>query len=163
MAVQAQLLGRADGNTNYSTRPIAVASSVTVTKGDFVYYASGFLSNASVDGKKLVGMALETATGNAAGTVKALVCVDPTMRYLIDGDEVGTALASSHRGTYFDVTGATGAQLVDTSTTSTTGQLLLLENNPQVDPVRTDTSVGEYVIAEHYFYPAQQGSSLERN
>jgi len=155
MAVQSQLLGRADGNTNYSTQPIAVASGVTVTKGDFVYFASGFLSSASVLGKKLIGMALETATGNAAGTVKALVCVDPTMRYLIDGDEIGQALGTSLRGTYFDIDGATGAQLIDTSSTTTAAQFLLLENNPQVDPVRTDTSVGTYVIAEHYFYPAQ--------
>lgn len=155
MALPNQLLGRADGNTNFSTQPIVVASGVTVTKGDFVYFASGLLSSASVDGKKLVGMALETQTGNATGTVKCLVCVDPTMRYLVDGDQVGTTLAQSHQGTYFDVTGATGAQLVDTSTTGTTGQLLLLEFNPQVDPVRTDVSNGTYVIAEHYFYPAQ--------
>lgn len=155
MAVQAQLLGRADGNTNFATQPIAVANGVTITKGDFVYFASGFLTNSSVLGKKLIGMALETQTGNSAGTVKCLVCVDPTMRYLIDGDEIAQALGTSLRGTYFDVDGTTGAQLIDTSSTSTTGQFLLLENNPQVDPVRLDTSVGLYVIAEHYFYPAQ--------
>jgi hypothetical protein len=155
MAVQAQLLGRVDGNTNYSTHPFVVGSGVTVTKGDFVYFASGVITSASAATQKLLGMALETATGNAAGTIKALVCVDPTMRYLIDGDEIGTALGATHPGTYFDLIGAGGAQLVDTSSTSTTGSLLLLQNNPQVDPVRSDTSVGEYVIAEHYFYPAQ--------
>lgn len=155
MAVQLQLLGRADGNTNFSTQLFVVDSGVTVTKGDFVYLNSGELSNASVDGKKLLGVALETKTGTADNLTKCLVCVDPTMRYLVDGDNIGTTFGPTHVGTYFDVTGATGAQLVDTSTTSTTGQLLCLEYNPQVDPVRLDLSVGTFVIAEHYFYPAQ--------
>lgn len=155
MAVKAQLLGRADGNTNFSVQEFIVTDGVTITKGDFVYFASGEVTNSSVATQKLIGMALETATGVTANTVKCKVCVDPTMRYLVDNDNVGTTFAATHVGTYFDLVGATGAQLVDTSSTSTTGQLLCLEYNPQVDPVRSDTSVGTFVIAEHYFYPAQ--------
>jgi hypothetical protein len=151
----AQLLGRADGNSNFSTQSFVVGSAVTINKGDFVYFASGVITNASVATQKLLGMALDTQTGNAGGTIKALICVDPTMRYLIDNDNVGTTFGATHPGTYFDLTGATTAQLVDTSTTSTTGSLLCLEYNPQVDPVRTDTSWGTFLIAEHYFYPAQ--------
>lgn len=151
----AQLLGRADGNTNYSTQPFVVTSGVTITKGDFVYFASGEVTNASIATQKLIGMALETKTGTADNLTKVLVCVDPTMRYLVDNDNDSTTFAATHVGTYFDLTGATGAQLVDTNTTSTTGQLLCLEYNPQVDPVRDDTSWGVFVIAEHYFYPAQ--------
>lgn len=150
----AQLLGRADGNTNFSTQPFVVTSGVTITKGDFVYFASGKITNSSIATQKLIGMALATVTGSAA-LEECLVCVDPTMRYLVDNDNVGTTFAATHVGTYFDLTGATGAQLVDTSSTSTTGQLLCLEYNPQVDPVRSDTSWGTFVIAEHYFYPAQ--------
>lgn len=153
MAVQ--LLGRADGNTNFATQSFVVTSGVTITKGDFVYLASGELENTSVAGKKLLGVALETKTGVADNSVECLVCVDPTMRYLVDNDNDTTTFAATHVGTYFDLTGATGAQLVDTNTTSTTGQLLCLEYNPQVDPVRSDTSWGTFVIAEHYFYPAQ--------
>ena len=151
----AQMLGRADGNTNFSTQSFVVTSGVTITKGDFVYFASGKITNASIATQKTIGMAMETATGNAGGTVKCLVCVDPTMRYLLDNDNLGTTFAATHVGTYFDLIGATGAQLVDTSTTGTTGTLLCLEYNPQVDPVRNDTSWGTFVIAEHYFYPAQ--------
>jgi hypothetical protein len=150
----AQLLGRADGNTNYSTQYFIVTNGVTVNKGDFVYFASGRITNSSIGGQKLLGMALETAVGTS-GSVKCAVCVDPTMRYLIDNDNDTTTFGATHPGTYFDLIGATGAQLVDTSSTSTTGQLLCLEYNPQVDPVRTDTSWGTFVIAEHYFYPAQ--------
>lgn len=150
----AQMLGRADGNTNFSTQPFVVTSGVTINKGDFVYFASGKITNSSVATQKLIGMAMETVTGSAS-LPKCLVCVDPTMRYLVDNDNLVTTFGVTHPGTYFDLIGATNAQLVDTSTTGTTGQLLCLEYNPQVDPVRADTSWGTFVIAEHYFYPAQ--------
>ncbi len=154
MAVQVQRLGRTDGNTNFSTLNLVVANGVTITKGDFVYFTSGTITNATIAGALLVGNAMETATGNAAGTVKCLVCVDPEMRYLVDNDNVSTTFASTHVGQYFDLVGATGAQLVDTdSVSATTGQLLCLEYNPQISPVESDTSVGVFKIREHAFYP----------
>lgn len=152
MAVQVQLLGRTDGNTNYSTYKFLV-DSVTITKGDFVYLSSGLLTNASIAGQLLVGVALETVTGDGS-TVYCHVCVDPEMRYLVDNDNSGATFASTDVGNYFDLTGATGAQLVDTNTGSaSTGQLLCLEYNPQISPVETDTSVGVFKIREHLFYP----------
>ena len=154
MAVQVQLLGRTDGGTNYTTMEFIVTDTVTVTKGDFVYFASGEITSATIAGALLIGYCNETATGNTASTVKAEVIVDPEMRYLIDNDNVGTTFGVTHVGTYFDLIGATGAQLVDTSTTSaSTGQLLCLEYNPQIAPVETDTSVGIFKIREHAFYP----------
>lgn len=154
MAVQAQLLGRVDGGTNFSTVLLPVASGVTVTAKDLVYFASGRITSATVAGARLIGCVLETATGNAGGSVKALVVVDPQMRYLLDNDNLGTTFAASHVGQYFDLIGATGAQLVDTSTVSaTTGALLCLEYNPQISPVETDVSVGIFKIAEHALSP----------
>lgn len=150
----AQLTGRIDGKSNFASKSFPVASGVTVTKGDFVYFASGRLTSASVAGQPLIGVVLETATGNAGGTVEALVCIDPHMQYVIDNDNVGTTFAASHVGTKFDLIGATGAQLVDTSSTSaTTGQLLCIEYNPQIDPHRDDVSQGLFVIAESALYP----------
>lgn len=146
------MLGRVDGKVNYATHSFPVADGVTVTAGDFVYFASGRLTSASIGGARCVGMVLETATGNTAGSVLALVCVDPLMKYLLDNDNVGTTFAASHVGSNFDLIGATGVQLVDTSTTGTTGQLLCLEYNPQIDPVKTDTSYGVFILAEHIFY-----------
>lgn len=147
-------LGRIDGKTNYANLELAVASGVTVTKGDFVYFASGRITSATIGGEAVIGMALETATGNSGGTVKALVCMDPKMRYLLDNDNIGTTFAASHVGQKFNLTGATGAQLVDSSTASTTtGQLLCVEYNPQIDPVRTDTSWGVFTVAEHLTDP----------
>lgn len=149
MAVKNRPLGRIDGLTNFATEEFVVTSGVTITDGDFVYFASGRVTNASITGARLVGMALQTATGNAGGTVLVLVCIDPMMRYLVDNDNLVTTFGLTHVGTYFDLIGATGAQLVDTSTTSaTTGQLICLEYNPKVAPVETDTSFGVFKIAE---------------
>ena len=146
----ARYLGTVDGKSNALTQTLPVADGVTITKEDFVYWASGRITNASVAGARLIGMAKETATGNAAGTVKAQVIVEPTAKYLVDNDNVGTTFAATHVGQYFDLVGATGEQLVDTSTVSqSSGQLYCLEFNPQIDPVKEDTSYGVFTIAEH--------------
>lgn len=142
------LLGRVDGNTNYATYEFIVTNGVTVTAGDFVYQASGRILNSSIGGARLVGMALQTATGTT-GNVKCLVCIDPLMRYLLKQDNDTTTFAATHVLTNFDLIGATGAQLVDTSSTSTTGQLLCLEYNPAIAPVAADTTYGVFTVAEH--------------
>lgn len=153
MAVTPRPLGRADGNTNFAAQSLIVASGVTVTKGDFVYFdGSGAITNASVAGKQLIGQAQETVTGD--GTLTALVITDPTMRYLVDQDNDSATFAATDVGQRYNLIGATGAQLVDTSSeSSTTGQLVCLEYNPQIDPVKDDASFGVFVIAEHVFYP----------
>lgn len=153
MAVSLRPLGRVDGNTNFATLKLPVANGVTVAEGDAVYFdGSGRITNASIGGQRLIGVCQEAVTGNSGGSIKALVIVDPNMRYLVDNDNVGTTFAATNVGDYFDLIGATGAQLVDTSTTSnTTGQLLCLEYNPQIDPVGSDTSWGVFLIAEHAF------------
>ena len=146
------MLGRADGKVNYATYAFPVASGVTVTAGDFVYQdGSGRITNASIGGARLVGMAIETGTGNPGGTVSVLVCIDPLMRYLLKNDNLVTTFAATHVLTNFDLIGATGAQLVDTSSTGTSGQLLCLEYNPVIDPVKSDTTYGVFIIAEHIF------------
>lgn len=147
------MLGRVDGDVSYATYTFPITSGVTVTAGDFVYQdAAGRITNSSIGGARIVGMVLETATGNAGGTVTALTCVDPLMRYLLKNDNIGTTFAATHVLTNFDLIGATGAQLVDTSTTGTSGQLLCLEYNPQIDPVKSDTTYGVFTVAENIFF-----------
>lgn len=148
----ARYLGTIDGKSNHLTQDLPVASGVTVTAGDFVYWASGRITNASIGAKRLVGVVTETVTGNADGTVKALTIVEPTAKYLVDNDNVGATFAVGDVGSYFDLTGATGAQLVDTDSKSdSSGQLYCVEFNPQIDPVKDDTSQGVFTIAEHAF------------
>ena len=146
MASYNENLGSMDGDTNGVTREYAVANGVTVTVGDLVYLSAGFITNASIDGKRLFGQVVgvqtndlvtpgfrNTATGNAGGTVKVLVDVHDDNRYLMVSDEVGANLAATDVGKFFDVTGATGAQKIDVSTRSTTlGQMLCLRVNPGI-------------------------------
>ena len=142
-------VGSLDGNQEATYLTLPVANSATVTEGDFVYFSSGRVTSASIAGARLIGVAESTVTGNAAGTNKVMVNVTPNARYIVDNDNDSTTFAASHVGTYFDLTGATGAQLVDTSTTGTSGQLLCLEYNPKIAPYGSDTSRGLFVIAEH--------------
>lgn len=122
-----QAIGRIDGHTNYASKDFVVASGVTINAGDFVYFSSGTVTNASVNGARLVGMAEGTVTGNSTGTKTITVCIDPNMQYLIKST---TSLAitngtNSYVGQYFDITGATGAETVS-ATGTTLGAFVLV-------------------------------------
>lgn len=145
----ARFVGTLHGSTNGVAREFIVANGVTVTEGDFVYFASGAVTNASIAGQRLAGVAVSTVVGN--GTRKVKVLVGDKNLYAVDNDNVGTTFAASHVGTCFDLTGATGAQLVDTSTTGTSGSLVCVEYNPQISPLESDTSQGLFMIAESAF------------
>jgi len=121
-------IGRIDGHTNYASKDFVVASGVTINAGDFVYFSSGTVTNASVNGARLIGMAEGTATGTSTGSVLVKVCIDPMMRYMLKST---TALAitngtNSDIGQYFDITGATTAQTVSVTGT-TLGAFVLLD------------------------------------
>lgn len=152
--ISKRLLGNVDGGANFATYSFPVASGVTVTAGDFVYFTGGRISSATITGdSRPVGMVQETATGNAGGTVKALVCIDDDIRYLLQSDGSGTFDATSV-GKYFDLTGATGAQKVlGSSSSSTTGVLVCLEYNPAIDPVASDTTYGVFLLVESALDP----------
>lgn len=152
------ILGDIKGDANFAQYPFPVASGVTVTAGDFVYFASGRITSATVAGARIIGKVTETAVGNAGGTVVANVVIDPDVRYLLQNDNLVTTFAATHVGQYFDLIGATGAQLVDTSTVSATlGQVLCLEYNPQIDPVKTDLTYGVFLLINSALSPYVAG------
>lgn len=146
-------VGSITGESNQVEQFLPVASGVTVSEGDFVYWSSGRITSASIANQRVVGMAKQTVTGNAAGTVTCEVNVEPTALYVLQNDNIGTTFAATHVGQYFDLIGATGAQLVDTSTVSTSdGTLYCVGYNPQdVDAVKTNTTYGKFSIAQHAF------------
>lgn len=146
--ISKRILGLIGGGFNGATYYFPVANGVTVSSGDFVYFSSGRITSATIAGARPIGMVLETQTGNAGGTVKALVNIDDDSRFLLQNDNIGTTFAATHVGQYFDLIGATGAQLVDTSTvSSTTGTMLCLEFNPGIDPVSADATYGVFLLA----------------
>lgn len=152
-------LGSLDGQSNGVTVEFPVASGVTVYDREFVYLDSnGRVTSQSIAGVRLLGQVVggssrdldrnysASATGDAGGNVKVLVDIDPEQRYLLKNDNVGTTFAVTHQGQYFDLIGNAGSQLVDTSTVTTTGQLVCLKYNPGIRG--TDATYGIFKIAE---------------
>lgn len=155
----AQYVGSATSNATGVTKEYPVANGVTVYDGDMVYLSSGRVTNASVAGVTLLGMVTGkqsnrlddhsttlSAVGDSTGTVKVLVIVEPTAKYVLTNDNVGTTFAATHIGTCFDLIGAAGAQLIDTSTTGTTGQMECIAYG-----FNGDVTKGIFIINEHKY------------
>lgn len=144
--------GSTDANQEAVYQTLPVASGVTVTAGDFVYWSSGRVTSASITGARLIGQADTTVTGNAGGTNKVMVNVTPNAKYLVKNDNIGTTFGVTHVGQYFDLIGATGAQLIDTSTVSaTTNTMYCIAFQPNISPFANDATYGLFLIAEHAF------------
>jgi hypothetical protein len=142
------LFGSPQPLVNSGCPDIRVKASQTITKGDPVNIEAGYWNLAAAT-EKIFGIANETVVGNAGGTSKLeVIPVREGDIFIADNDNVGTTFAATHPGTYFDITGTTGAVLVDTSSTTTTGQLLCVEYNPQNLGLDSDTSIGLFMIAE---------------
>lgn len=127
-------------------------SNATLAVGDLVNVTDNQLEIAAA-GERVAGV-LKKAVTNAS--TQASVNITPFLTFLMDNDNVGTTFAATHANSYFfDITGTTGAQVVDTSTAASsdtvasTGQLVCLAYNP----MGNDTSVGLYMInpAERQF------------
>lgn len=145
-----EYMGRDEGQTNNVTREYPVANGVTVTEDDFVYLnADGRVSNAVITGAaRLLGTVVgtdtqnlnraygRTAVGNAAGTVKVLVNIERDARYLVTAN---AALAEANVGDALDLTGATGAQVIDVAKATPTGQVVVLQLGTGIRG-RTNTS-----------------------
>jgi hypothetical protein len=160
MAVTVQRVTSLDGHVSGVTKEFAVASGVTVYDREFVYLdANGRVTSASIAGVRLLGTVeggdtqnldraySGSATGNAGGTVKVLVNIDKDALYLVKNDNDTNTFAAEDVGEYFDLIGSAGSQLVDTSTASTTGQLLCVGYNPGIRG--TDATYGLFRIAEN--------------
>lgn len=160
MAVTAQLVGNIAGKINGVTKEFAVTSGHTVYDREFVYLdANGRVTSNSIAGVRLLGSVVGgdtqsldraysgSATGNAGGTVKVLVNIDKDALYLLKNDNDTNTFAAEDVGEYFDLIGNAGSQLVDTSTASTTGQLICVGYNPAIRG--TDSTYGLFRIAEN--------------
>ena len=123
-----------------------------IAKNDFVTLKTDGQIEATATGNPIFGIAINSAT-----TANDKVLVQRAykgMRVLIDCDQVGTTLADTSKGGRVDITGSTGAQVVDSSTVlkvgdgTDTGQLLIVDMNPQGYGFDSDTSIALCEIAE---------------
>jgi len=157
----AEYLGREDGGTNGASREVAVASGVTVFGGEFAYLAAGFLTSASIAGKKLAGLvqggnsryplrvrgsttANVQTTGDGTSKKSVIVNVETSGRYLV---KANGAITKAQEGLYFGLTGAAGSQLVVATSGAVSGQLQLLQANPLIRGTKAADNMGIFRIA----------------
>lgn len=148
MSAYTRPVGAVGGNYNTGEQQFVVNNGTVITQGDFVSINSSGFAIPTTSGR-IVGTAAGTVTGNAAGTVLVTVLVDPLVLYLVKAN--GT-LTQADVGQYFTLTGGTGVQQVSTgSLSSSSGQVVCVAFNPQIDPVRTDATYGLFCIAQSLF------------
>ena len=129
------------------------AGAGALAAGDLVNLVAGVLTVVSA-GDFIAGVVKEAAEASDTGVS---VDISPFLQGYMDNDNDSTTFASTHVGYGFDVTGTTGAMLVDSSTADNTeaaptGQLVCLEYNPKERGFASDTSIGLFMIVEHQFY-----------
>lgn len=108
------------GHNTAAREHFIVKNSEVITKGDAVRITSGYLVPAGAT-TSAIGVADQTVTGATATGVTCEVIIDPTAVYEVYSD---ATCAQATMGTYFDLTGTTGAQYLDGDTTTTTGTFI---------------------------------------
>lgn len=139
------------GANDTVTRKMLVKNSSTITKGDPVFLENAAGENAldlAAAAEPIYGIALETVTGNGTNKILVLTRLDDVI-FEIDNDNVGNTFGATNfgGGNYFDITGATGAVLVDTSTGTTisaTKALVCVDDSPDTG----DVSLGHFKIVK---------------
>ena len=140
MAAYIRPLGSVMGHFNGVTEDFTANGAIT--NGDFLQFDGAGKVQAATTGR-LIGTAQSTVADGA--TVKVLIA--PFTKYLV---QASAALAATDVGKYFPLTGATGVQKINqASGSSSNGQLLVLQVNPAIDPVRTDTTYNIATIAQY--------------
>lgn len=151
-------LGNRKGLIQPTTEERAVTNAAKVTESDFVELAQGGRVGPTDGSGKLYGIVAggsnddlvsrnhrtPEVTGDANGTKKVLVELVEGERYELP---VNASLASDAEGSYYNLTGATGAQLVaNASKSATVGQLLCLKRIP-TNAAGTEFTRGIFTVA----------------
>lgn len=129
-------------------------SNVTGAETDLVNVQDSQIEIADA-GEHIIGVLMEDVT---SASTNAQVNVTPGLQVIMDNDNDSATFAATDVGEFFDITGGTGAQIVNTDskaaaqTTGSSGQLVCLEYNPQGFGYDADTSVGRYMIKEHQLF-----------
>lgn len=142
---------------NIADTEIEVDSNVTGAASDLVNVQSAQLEIADA-GEAIAGVLLEAVT---SASTSASVNITPYLTVVMDNDNDSATFASTDGkgSSLFDITGGTGAQIIDTDSRDAsydmagTGQMLCIEYNPQGirSDLDSDTSVGLFMINEHQF------------
>lgn len=157
------------------------ATTTTIYAGDIVTLLATGLVNSlpTIDGSNqpIVGVAAETTTSASAGAT-VMVYDHPDQLYVIQDDDVGTAIAETHIGNLFAVTGlnpGTAAEVtrgrsiteMDTSTTAATvvgASMLQFIKLHEIESGSYPSSAGSprkcvvKILASNLWYATQSGA-----
>lgn len=138
-------------------------SNATLAQFDLCNVQNGQLEVADA-GETIAGH-INQKTAVTSSSTSVEVDVTPFNLYVLDSDETNDSLAQDLIGELFNITGGTGAQIVDIDATTaaenpaTSSQVQLLKQNDTThwdagdvrDDLASDTSVGLYVVVEYQF------------
>lgn len=123
-----------------------VKANTTITKFDPIHLEAN-VADLAAAGEPIFGVAMDTVV-QASGSLTVPILRGRDIVYQADNDQdTNTWPATTYQaGSFFDITGATGAVLVDTSTgtLSQSGQLVAVENSSPLDSA--DASLGLFKI-----------------
>ena len=152
-------VGSRNQATKFASEERPVTDSVAAADGDFVKLASGRVTTASIASGKLYGVVqggensnlvsrnyrTPSTTGDSAGTKTVLVELCEGQIYELP---VSASLAADAEGSYYKLTGASGAQTVDNTTKDNdAGQLLCIKRIP-TNAAGTQFLKGHFVVAD---------------
>lgn len=159
MANSVRHMGQRSALIQPTTEERAVVNSSTVADGDFVELAQGGRVAATDGTGRIYGVVLggensnlvsrtyrtPSVTGDSGGTKKVLVELCEGQRYELP---VSASLASDAEGSYYDIGGSQGSQVVNNSTKSATeGQLQCIKRIP-TNAAETQFARGVFIVAE---------------
>lgn len=159
MANNIKHLGQRRGTIQSTTEERSVANGSTVADGDFVELAQGGRVAATDGAGRLYGVVkggensnlvsrnyrTPSTTGDTNGTKKVLVELCEGERYELP---VSASLASDAEGSYYDVGGSQGSQVVNNATKDASeGQLHCIKRLP-TNAAETEFRRGIFVVAE---------------
>jgi hypothetical protein len=147
MASKAIVVGTRDGNNVLIKKEVAGG---TVKAGDLVTAKTNGKYQVAAAGAPIAGVAINDAVDTGVLNIQTGI----GLRILMQNDNVGTTFAATHKNAFFDITGGSTAQLVDTSTVlqagdgTDSGQLKCVEYNPQGYGYDSDTTMGLFEVNE---------------
>jgi len=138
-------------------------SNVTGAQFDLVNIQNGQIE--IVDAGETIAGYVVDKTAISSSSTDVQVDITPFMMLVMDSDTTGDDLAQDNIGELFDITGGTGAQIVDISETTageaatTSSQLILVKQNDGSnwdagdvrDNLAGDTSIGMLMVVEAQF------------
>lgn len=109
---------------------VLITDELAVTKGDALYFASGYLTNATVAEASIKYVAAESCEASEDGVNPKILAYPATKDIIFEAQCSGTFAEASHLGTAVQIEGATGEQEVDENA-STTDQFFIEKLSPE--------------------------------